>query len=153
MREDVDEFAELSAILWDQREALEFLLFKLTEEQLVVAGGHRRWLPRADAEVRDAVEQFRLGEVGRAVAVQALATTCGLPADATLPQLANTAPAPWDTLLLDHHTALGELAGDVRAIAAETTQLLDACARALRETLASVGAVSSIHSAAAPRSS
>lgn len=147
MTEDVSEFAELSATLWGQREALELLLFKLTEEQLVVAGGHRRWLPSADTELRDAVQAFRLGEVGRAIAVEALATNCGLPPEATLRQLAEVAPPPWDTLLLDHHTALRQLAAEVRAVAAETTHLLDACARALRETLANVGALTRLYRA------
>lgn len=151
MREDVSEFAELSATLWGQREALELLLFKLTEEQLVVAGGHRRWLPSADAELRDAVQAFRLGEVGRAIAVEALATNCGLPPETTLRQLAEAAPPPWDTLLLDHHTALCQLAADVRAVAAETTHLLDACARALRETLANVGALTRLYRAEGSR--
>src|SRR5438045_4734995 len=36
--------AELSSILWRERDMLELLLFKLEEEQLVLAAGRTRWL-------------------------------------------------------------------------------------------------------------
>ena len=144
MNEATDLFAELSTTLWDQREALDQLSCKLTVEQLIVAAGHPRWLPRVDEEVRSAVQDFRLGEIARASAAQALATACGLPHDATLEDFAKSAPEPWGTLLRDHDTALRELSAEVRLLAAETSELIDACARALHETLESMDAVSSI---------
>ena len=38
--------AELSNVLWRERELLEMLLFKLESEQLVLAAGRTHWLAR-----------------------------------------------------------------------------------------------------------
>ncbi|HEY0397456.1 MAG TPA: flagellar protein FlgN, partial [Acidimicrobiia bacterium] len=50
---------EVSAILWRERHLLELLLFKLDEEQLVLAAGRTRWLPRATREVEMVLEEIR----------------------------------------------------------------------------------------------
>ena len=42
---------EVSSILWRERELLELLLFKLEEEQLLLAAGRSRWLGHATREV------------------------------------------------------------------------------------------------------
>ncbi len=42
---------DLSLILWRERELLETLLYKLEQEQLVLASGRTRWLARAAREV------------------------------------------------------------------------------------------------------
>ena len=43
--------ADFCRILWRERELLELLLFKLEEEQLVLASGRGRWLAHATHEV------------------------------------------------------------------------------------------------------
>src|SRR5260370_24300213 len=48
---------EVSAILWRERHLLELLLFKLDEEQLVLAAGRTRWLPRATPDVEMVLQQ------------------------------------------------------------------------------------------------
>ena len=56
---------EVSAILWRERHLLELLLFKLDEEQLVLAAGRTRWLPRATREVEMVLEEIRQTELER----------------------------------------------------------------------------------------
>ena len=58
--------AEVSGILWKERELLELLLFKLEEEQLVLASGRTRWLAHATREVEFVMEQIRTTELLRA---------------------------------------------------------------------------------------
>ena len=41
--------SDVSNILWRERQLLELLLFKLEEEQLVLASGRARWLSHRDA--------------------------------------------------------------------------------------------------------
>lgn len=131
--------ASLSALLWLHRANLETLLFKLVEERLVVASGSTRWLNRADAEVVVALDRMHDGEVIRSMEVQQLAVVLGLPAEATLAELATAAPEPWSTMFDDHRTALRTLAAEIRGIAAENRSLLEAGAAAVRDTLDRVG--------------
>jgi hypothetical protein len=52
--------ADLSSILWREREMLELLLFKLEEEQLVLASGRGRWLVHATREVEMVLDHIRV---------------------------------------------------------------------------------------------
>lgn len=134
-----DAFAAVSSILWSEREALELLLFKLVEEQLVVTSGATRWLSRADGEVRAALDRVRAGEVIRAAEVEALALALGLPLETSLGELAQAAPEPWSTVLADHRTALRQLIFEIEGVGAENRRLLSAGAKAIRETLDHLG--------------
>lgn len=133
-------FSAASAALWFQREALEELLFTLVTEQLILTSGSARWLNRADAEVRAAVEAVQNGELLRAVEVDRVTERLGLSRESTLAQLAAAAPEPWSTLFGDHRVALRALCLDVHGVADENRRLLDAGARAARETLDRIGA-------------
>jgi hypothetical protein len=130
-----DACAALSAVLWLHRGNLETLLFKLVEEQLVVTSGSTRWLNRADAEVLIALERLQEGELLRGVEVESLTAALGLPAEATLAELASAAPEPWATLLDEHRSALRSLAFEIKEVAAENRALLDTASGAVRETL------------------
>src|SRR5438270_5256883 len=61
--------AEVSNILWQERQLMELLLFKLEEEQLVLASGRSRWLNHATREVEMVLEEIKRAEVARAVEV------------------------------------------------------------------------------------
>jgi hypothetical protein len=130
----VTELDALSALLWSERETLEFLLFKLVEEQLVLASGSARWMNRADIEVQAAVDRMRTNEVARAAEMQAVARLLGLPLQATLAEFAAAAPEPWPLLLTDHRTALRALVLEVEAVAAQNRHLVEAGVKAIRET-------------------
>src|SRR4051794_3152225 len=70
--------AEVSTILWRERELLELLLFKLEEEQLVLAGGRTRWLARATREVEVVLAEIRRTELARATEVDAVSIALGI---------------------------------------------------------------------------
>ena len=78
---------ELSTRLWQERELLDLLVFKLEEEQLLLTSGKTRWLGFATREVEQVLERLRGAGVDRTVEVAALAVEWGLPDDATLRQL------------------------------------------------------------------
>jgi hypothetical protein len=128
-------FGALTDVLWREREVLEGLLYKLTAQQMVLRSGESRWLARADAEVRDAVEGLQDFEVLRAAEVDLLVRHYGLPASVSLRELAETAPEPWPTVLLDHREALRTLTLEIDAVAADNRRLLQAGERATREAL------------------
>ena len=65
--------AELSAVLWRERQLLELLLFKLEEEQLVLSSGRTRWLGHATREVEQVLDQIRTAELGRSMEADATA--------------------------------------------------------------------------------
>ena len=131
-------FAEVSTMLWRERDALQLLLFKLIEEQLIVSSGRTRWLPQANEEIEFALEQLRGTEVLRAAETDAIADELDLPSPATLAQLEAAADEPWATLYGEHRRALLELIAEVEQVTAENRKLLAAGARAVRETLLSV---------------
>ena len=105
--------AEVSTVLWTERELLELLLFKLEEEQLVLASARTRWLAHATREVEMVIEQIRSAELSRAVAVDELAAELGLQPGPSLTALADAAPSPWDEMLRDHRKAFLALTDEI----------------------------------------
>ncbi len=87
--------AEVSSTLWRERELLELLLFKLEEEQLLLASGRSRWLSRATREVEVLLEEIRRTELLRAVQVDEAALELGLGPGPSLRELADAAQEPW----------------------------------------------------------
>lgn len=147
MPTDLDTYGAVSGLLWRERDVLEHLLYKLTQEQLIVASGATRWLAKATDEVQAAVEHLRLQEISRAVEIEHLALQLGLPADTTLGQLAETAEEPWATLFAEHRTALRDLVLEVQGVAAETSRQLAAAGRVIGETLDRLGLSTSTYDA------
>ena len=116
---------DLSSVLWRTRELLELLLFKLEEEQLLLAAGRSRWLAHATREV----------EVARAAYAQSVAIELGLHPEASLGDIANAAPEPWSELLHQHRKAFVALTSEISGLAATNRDLLTAGQRAARETM------------------
>src|ERR1700704_4584783 len=87
--------ADLSSILWREREMLELLLFKLEEEQLVLAAGRTRWLAHATREVEIVLDQIRQTEVLRAAEVAVVGADLGVGSNPSLSALADAVGAPW----------------------------------------------------------
>jgi hypothetical protein len=130
---------EVSAILWRERHLLELLLFKLDEEQLVLAAGRTRWLARATREVEMVLEEIRQTELERAVEVSRVAVDLGLGADASLRQLAEAAAEPWRGILAEHREAFLTLTDEVTALVQTNRELLVRGQKAVRDVLASIG--------------
>jgi hypothetical protein len=131
-------FSEVSTLLWREREALQLLLFKLLEEQLIVSAGQTRWLAQANDEIEAALEQLRGTEVLRAAEVDAIADDLGLSTPPTLAELEALAPQPWATLFGEHRHSLLQLVAEVEGATGHNRVLLAAGARAVRQTLLSV---------------
>jgi hypothetical protein len=129
----------VSNALWLQRDSLEQLLYTLVAEQLILSSGTTRWLVRADADVRGAIQTMQGGELVRAAETAALLADLGLDADASLADIVACVPEPWATLFADHRIALRDLTFEVEGVAAQNRRMLDAGAAAVRETLAGLG--------------
>lgn len=130
---------EVSAVLWKERHLLELLLFKLEEEQLLLAAGRNRWLPRATREVEMVLEEIRHTELERAVEVERVAAALGLPHDASLRMLAEATAPPWRGLLSEHREAFLSLTDEVTQMVQANRELLSRGQKAVRDVLANFG--------------
>lgn len=130
---------EVSSILWRERELLDLLLFKLEEEQLLLAAGRSRWLAHATREVEMVLDELRRAELGRSVEVEAVALSLGLEPGVSLRELAEKAPSPWDDILREHRNAFLSATQEITALAQTNKELLTSGFRAARETLMSLG--------------
>jgi hypothetical protein len=139
---------ELSTRLWQERELLDLLVFKLEEEQLLLTSGKTRWLPFATREVEQVLERLRAAGIDRAVEVAALAVEWGLADDATLRQLIAAAPSPaWSETFSGHLQALTDLTSQIAALRDSNLQYLRAASRSTQETLARLDAESGTYDA------
>lgn len=126
---------ELSTVLWRERELLESLLFKLEEEELVLASGRARWVGRATREVEAVLDQIRGIELNRAVEADEAAREVGLAEGASLQGLAEAAPAPWNDLLRGHHVALTVITSQIDALADSNREVLVQSVRTTQDAL------------------
>lgn len=131
--------SDVSNILWRERQLLELLLFKLEEEQLILASGRPRWLSHATREVETVLGEIKRVELDRAVEVQAVADELKLVETPTLRELAETAGGPWTRIFEEHRKALLELAGEIDSLAQSNRDLLSRGQKAAREALVSLG--------------
>lgn len=120
--------AAVSNILRRERNVLEQLLFKLTEEQRVLTAHDPRALAAATRAVEDVLQEVGQTELLRAMEVQLVADDLELDGPPSLRRLLEAAPSPWSTILRSHYEAL-------RALSAEITRLARARQRLSHETL------------------
>jgi hypothetical protein len=130
---------ELSSVLWRERELLELLLFKLEEEQLLLAAGKSRWLVHATREVEMVLDEIRRAELSRSIEVSGVAESLGLDPAASLRDLAENAPSPWGDILREHRNAFLAASQEIEALARSNKELLSAGYRSAREALLSIG--------------
>lgn len=135
--------AEVSTILWRERELLELLLFKLEEEQLVLTSGRSRWLARATKEVEIVLGEIRRTELTRATVVDEAAEALGLGSNPSLAALAGACAEPWSGILRDHRTSFHALTAEITALAASNKDLITAGQQATEETLRALTALGS----------
>jgi hypothetical protein len=139
--------AEVSTVLWRERELLELLLFKLEEEQLVLSSASNRWLARATREVEMVLSEIRRAELLRATEVQAAATALGLGPNPSLNALIDSCAEPWCGLFREHRKAFLALTAEITALAEVNRDLITAGARATREAIASLIEHGPVHEA------
>ena len=133
--------SEVSNILWRERQLLELLVFKLEEEQLVLASGRTRWLSHATREVETILAEIKRVELERAMALAGASAELGISDAPTLRELAAIAPAPWDGIFAEHRRALLTLAQEIEAITRSNRDMLQRGHQAAREALASLGEI------------
>lgn len=121
--------SDVSTILWEERRLLEQLVFKLEEQRLLLASGSSRFLHLATDELDAVMEELRHVELLRAIAVDELHP------GASLAQLADGSPEPWDDLLRQHREALLLLADEVRDRSQQNCEALARGEAAVRELL------------------
>lgn len=131
-------FQLLNSVLWNQRQLLELLVFKLEVEQLLLAAGKSKWLPYSTAEIERLTEQLSEIELARSIESDAVALELGLDGNASLLALVEKSPEPWADLLGAHRTALIQIATEIDTLTSGSRELLTASQRAVQETLASL---------------
>jgi hypothetical protein len=132
---------DVSNMLWRERQLLELLIFKLEEEQLVLAAGRTRWLAHATREVESVLAEIKRIELERAVVVAAAATELGLSGAPSLRELGDVVADPWNTIFTEHRRALLELAQEIDGVASANRELLQRGQQAAREALATIGEI------------
>jgi hypothetical protein len=144
---DESALASAAALLWDERQQLEHLLYALTTQQLVISAGQSRWLGHSDAGVHAAMTAIQDAELLRSIEIKGLAEQLGVPAESSLDELAQAAPEPWSATFTDHRAALRGLALEIDATVAENRRLLQAGSKAIGEALHHIGQFSSTYNA------
>ncbi|HEU4808072.1 MAG TPA: flagellar protein FlgN [Homoserinimonas sp.] len=128
---------ELSAALWRERELLDLLVFKLEEEQLLLAAGKARWLQFATREVEQVMDRLRTASLARTVEVSSVAREWGTGEDATLRELVEHAPeGAWAELFTAHLAAMSELTAQITELRDLNEKYLRSAIRSSQETLA-----------------
>jgi hypothetical protein len=133
--------SDVSNILWRERQLLELLVFKLEEEQLVLAAGRSRWLPYATREVENVLGEIRRVELERAVRVAEAGRGLGLSGAPTLRELAALTSAPWDGIFAEHRRALLALAQEIDTITHSNRELLRKGQQDASEAIAAIGEI------------
>lgn len=140
--------AELLARLAAEETALEFLLFKLREQHLVLSSGEQRWLAPCTSEVDAAVKQLVVAGQAREAAARAVHGRYGLPAGSKINDLANVVS---DELtcqqLLQRQRHLRDVLDQVRRCSRQNREMLAHGLAATNDALALLGAVPTYDSA------
>lgn len=130
--------------LWAERHLLELLAYKLTCARLIMAADLRRYVGPAIAGVEQVVENVRVAELDRCIALSQLADEWDVdPETITIDYLAEHSPEPARSMFEDHQHAFRELVSEIEATTAENRRLASATLREIQTTLdAMVGAES-----------
>lgn len=131
-------FAEVSNVLWQERELLELLLFKLEEEQLLIATGRTRWLPHATREVEVILQQIRHAEIVRMDKLTELTTQQQWPQTPSLRELSELVPPEWAEVFGAHRAEFLQLTHQVHEVAKNNRDSLSASHKAAAEALGSL---------------
>jgi hypothetical protein len=133
--------SDVSNILWRERQLLELLVFKLEEEQLVLAAGRTRWLAHATREVESVLAEIKRVELERAMQVADAGRDLGLSGSPTLRELSGLTAPPWDGIFAEHRRALMTLAQEIDSITKSNRELLQRGHQAARDALAAMGEI------------
>lgn len=131
---------ELSIQLWRERELLEMLLFKLDEQQLLLAAGRSQWIQFAAREIDQVLDRLRGAGLARTVEVATVAEEWGAGEASTIRELIEHAPeGAWQEVFADHLRALTKLAAEIEQMRDANAEQLSGVLRATQETIAALG--------------
>jgi flagellar biosynthesis/type III secretory pathway chaperone len=132
--------SDLADRLEEERAAIEELCFVLEQQQLLLAAGRVRWLPRQTATVQAVSEALAVVSARRARAAGIVAGALGLPESAPLEEIVARAPeGPERTRLAEIHHTLTALADQLAAAVTENRTLLARGLSATNDALALLG--------------
>ena len=105
----------------------------------MLASGRSQWIAMATEDVDDAIDDVQRQEVVRSALVEDLSGPLGTRPDASLRELIESAPAPWDLVLSEHHTEFLRLANDAEEAARNNRDILQQGLVDVRDLLESYG--------------
>lgn len=115
---------ELSQVLWRLRTLTSLLVYRLEVQQLVLVSGRNRWVNIATEDVDDAIEAIRHQEEERIRLVEHLGPLLDISPHATLRDLCESAPTPWDGILAEHQAEFLTLCAEAEDAARGNRELL-----------------------------
>lgn len=132
---------EFIALLNDERQLLDELLYRLVAARGVLAAGEMRFVARASAEIEQLVDDIFAAESRRAAEIAALAARLGWPAhELTLRSLAAAAPEPYHTILEQLHVDFLRLTDEIERTISVNKTLATRGAAELSRLLSALGA-------------
>lgn len=130
---------ELSHVLWQQRDLINQLLFRLDVQRFVLTQARDRWIDFATQDVADALEDVRRQETFRTELLGDLAAASSIPTQVTLKELVANLDAPWDGIFAEHHAAFLALTAEVEQLTRTNSELLQRGLSDLGDLLSSFG--------------
>ena len=122
--------------LWVERHLLEFLEFKLVAAKLFLGADVRRFVAAALSEVEHVVEQVRMAEIGRGIAVARVAEDWQVPAErVTLGYLVSHAPEPAGQVFAEHREAFLKLTTEIEDLTVENRLMAQTALDHIRQTI------------------
>lgn len=115
---------ELSHVLWRLRELTSVLVYRLEVQQLVLLSGRVRWVDVATEDVDRCLEAIRREEATRVRIVEELSPMLGSGPEASLRDLCELAPSPWDVVLAEHQSEFLTLSAEAEDAARGNRELL-----------------------------
>lgn len=132
---------ELIALLNDQRQLLDDLLYRLVAARGVLAAGEIRYVARASAEIETVINEIFVAETRRASGIADIAARLGCPPQQiTLRALSQAAPEPYKSMLDHLHGEFLRLTDEIERNIAMNKSLAAKGAAELTRMLSALGA-------------
>jgi len=134
--------SELSALLWQERELLDLLEYRLEVQRALLTVGESRWAQRAADDIEAATAQLRRLNIVRDVEVQGVAEAWGIAGESpSLRDVIAAAPeaGPWPEIFSAHLRAMLASVERIGGRRDDNLRMLREALRHTQETLAGTG--------------